>query len=287
MGLGRIAAGVATGGLSEAARLLGGKYDTMSQVPLETPEQRAARQLLLNYAKHGQIGGIKAGEDLGLSLGDFDMTGLEQTGLSQLSDLISGGMPGQYAMGDEALRDILNTSEAGIDKMFSPFKAIAEREGREASTALKRQAGFAGNLYSTDTVRRLGDVQARTSENTLAKLAELTNQALNRKTSAIPLAYQSAESQESTKRNRIADAMNYGQLQRNLNNQSIQAKYNEALRRRQEIMGQLDAASSVSGAPAQFGVPSVKVAQPNPYMDLLQLIVSGGARFAGARAGGA
>src|SRR5262245_48012734 len=102
---------------------LGGNgYDTVSQGPLETPEQRAARQLLLNYAKNGRIGDITAGEDIGLPTGSYDMTGLEKTGLNNLQSLIAGGIPSQFAVGDSALNDLLDTSEAGLDRMFNPYK---------------------------------------------------------------------------------------------------------------------------------------------------------------------
>jgi hypothetical protein len=293
MGLGKTlkrgATGVATGGASEwgpgGALWGGGGTETQSQGPLETPEQRAARQMLLKYATTGQVGGITAGQDVGITPGDYSMTGTEQTGLGQLNDYITSAMPEGYGMANDSIRGLLDTSTSGLDTMFSPYKALAEREQRTAEDTAKRSAGFMGNLYSTDTVRKLGDVSAKTAEGNMATLAGLTNDALNRRLSATGLAQTSGSLEEQSKRNKISDAMQFGALQRDLNNQRVQDANAEKLRRRQEIMGQLDAAGSVSGSSVPFGVKDVQVAKPNPYMDFLQLIVSGGSRLAGASGG--
>lgn len=276
---------VAAPGVGLVKRALDTEYDTVSQGPLETPQQRAARELLMRYATEGKIGGITAGEDLGMPLGDFNMARTEKTGLAQLDQLLASGNPEMYGVANAGIRDLMDTSVEGIDRMFSPYKALAEREQRTAQDAAKRSAGFAGNLYSTDTIRKLGDVSARTAESNMARLSDLTNQALNRKASAIGLAQTSGSLEEQTKRNRISDAMTLGTRERDLNNARIQADYQERLRRRQEVMGQLDAASSVSGAPVQFGVENMQVAKPNPYMDFLSLIVNAGSRVAAAKAG--
>jgi hypothetical protein len=261
------------------------EYDTVTQGPLESPQQRAARQMLMEYANTGKVGDIKAGQDLGVKLGDYEMAGTERTGLNQLNQLMASGNPEMYGVANQGIRDMMDTSAAGLDTMFQPYKVLAEREGRDANDALKRMAGVTGNLYSTDTIRKQGDVATRTAESNMARLSDLMNSALNRKMTATGLAQQAGSLEESTKRNRIQDAMTLGARERELSNQKVQAEYQEKLRRRSEIMGQLDAASSVSGAPVQFGVESMKVAKPNPYMDLIQLIVSGGSRLAGSGAG--
>lgn len=285
MGWDDVAKGVATGGLSTFIEggFGGNGYDTTRQVPMETPEQRAARQLLLKYATSGQIGDITAGQDLQLGQGNYNLSGLEQSGLSRLNSMIAGGQPEMYGVANQGIRDLMNTSTAGLDAQFSPFKAIAEREGQTAMDAAKRGAAFSGNLYSTDTVRKLGDVAARTNESKMAELSRLTEGALNRKVQATGLAQQAGSLEESTNRGRTQDAFTYGGLERTLQNQQVEAANAEKLRRRQEIMGQLDAAGSVSGASVPFGVPEIKTPKPNPYMDFLQLVVSGGSKLAGAR----
>lgn len=278
---------VATGGNSEwganGQLFGGGGSTTQDQVPLETPEQRQARQLLLNYAKAGQVGGITAGENLNLTPGDYNMTGTETQGMSALQQLLHAGTPAGYAASDAATNDLMNTSTEGLDAMFRPYEAIAQRQGVNAENSAKRSAAFAGNLYSSDTVRNLGDVAAKTAETNQSTLAGLQNDALNRKLQAAGVAQSSAAGQENVAQGRIASAFNYGQLERNLNNAKVTEQTNETLRRRNEVLQQLTGATSVAGAPVQFGVPSVTVQNPNPYLDFLKVA----AQFGGMVKGGA
>jgi hypothetical protein len=239
----------------------------------------------MQYAQTGKIGNITAGEDAGITAGNYDLSGLEKSGLAGLDARMAAGQPEMYGVADQGIRDLMNTTPEGLDAMFSPYKALAEREGQTAADALKRNSGFAGNLYSSSTIRGLGDVAAKTGETNMATLAGLTEGALNRKAQAIGLAQTSGSLSEETARNRSSDALTYGGLERTLNNQRVEEANAEKLRRRAEVMGQLDRANQVSGANVPFGVESTQVAKPNPYMDFLQLIVSAGSQYAGAKAG--
>jgi hypothetical protein len=265
--------------------LLGSGETTQSQVPMETDEQKRSRQLLLQYATNGRIGGITAGQDLQLGQGDYDLSNLERTGTGQLMSRLNSGQPEMYGLANQGIRDLMDTSTAGLDAQFSPYKALAARENQAASDAFKRNAAFTGGLYSTDTVRGLGDISARTAETNQARLADLMGGALSRKAQAVGLAQNAGSLEEDTARGRISDSFQYGGLQRALQNQQVQQANAEKLRRRQEIMGQLDAASSVSGAPVQFGVPSVTVPNQNAFLDLLGVVANGASSYYGAKAG--
>lgn len=246
---------------------MGGGGSTQQQV-METPEQRAARQKLMDFANTGKFGNFTAGEEVkGLQFGDYSATSEENQGLTALQGLLRGGIPDQYRMGDEALRGFLSTNPADISAQFDPFKDQVKRQTAEAEGAAKRSAGFARNLYSTDTMRKLGDVQARGNETLSSQLANLTNQALDRRMQAIPLAYQSAESQQNAKMQQISASQQYGALTRQLNDASIKARDAELLRRRSEAKMPIDAAVAVAGGSSNFGVPSVQ--NPSPYSDLL------------------
>jgi hypothetical protein len=259
---------------------------SQSQEVMETPEQRAARQKLAQFMNTGQFGSFKAGEDIGLGYGDFNTTGIEDQGTSELQKLLSSGIPEQYQIGDAALKDLLNPDPNFIQSQFDPFKAQVDRQIKDSNTALKRNAGFAGNLYSTNTVKGLGDIQARGNETLTAQLASLTNDALNRRLQAIPLAYQSGTAQENINQGRISSAFNYGGLERTLNDARIKSADAEKLRKRNELLIPLNTAQSLASTNAQFGVPEVTVQNPNPYMDLLQSVISGGSKIMAAKAGG-
>lgn len=256
---------------------------SVTQGPLRTKEQRDAQRLLLGFAETGKFGDFKAGADLGLGIGDYRMTDLEGEGLSGLQALLRSGIPDNYRLSDAALRDLMDTSEAGLDKQFAPFKALTERAMRDADTAVRRGAGFAGNLYSTDTIRKLGDVTARGQESMMAELARLSNSALDRKLSAVPLAMQSARDQEGLALGRVDASQTYGSLARRLNDANIKARDAEILRRREELKLPIQTATALGGMNANFGVESVP--KPSPYQELLGLAAQVGGQYLGNYAG--
>jgi len=259
--------GVAIGGGAVVSSLIGANKK-QAQVPLETPEQRAARQKLMNFANTGTFGDFTAGAQVPLGYGDYNVTPIEQQGQTALQNMLNGGLPKQFAAGDAALADYLKTNPTDVAAQFDPFSAQVDRQTNESQRALKRSTGALGNLYSTDTIRNLGDIQARGNETKASQLASLTDNALNRRLQAILLAYQSGEAQQAAQLSQIAASQNYGSLTRQLNDASIKARDAELLRRRNELQLPIQAATAVSGQQANFGVPSV---QTNPYGDLLNL----------------
>lgn len=290
MDWGRIGAGVATGGQSELFRagmglLGGGGGPEQSQAPMLTPEQKAALAKLGSFAESGTYNGFTAGADVGVGQGaNYNMTEYDQQSLSELQKMLASGIPEQYKMSDDAIRSFLDTSQGNLDAQFAPVKDQVARQMREADTNLRRNAGFAGSLYSTDTIRKMGDIEARGNETLTAEMARLTDSALNRKMGAIPLAMQSAESKQAGTLNRISAAQNYGSIARNLNNAQVAARDAEILRRRQELLLPIDAAKSVLGANANYGVEKVQGA--SPYADLLKLVGTVGGAAIGGSFGG-
>jgi len=246
--------------------------DTTEQVPLRTPEQKAAQDALLTFSQTGKFGDFQAGAEVPLGYGDYGVTGIEQQGQTALQALLAGGIPDQYRMGDQALQDFLQTNPQAIQAQFDPFKTQVQRQIGESETAMKRAGGFAGNLYSTDTMRKLGDIQARGNETLTAELARLTNEQANRRLQAIPLAYQSAEAQQGAKLQQISASQQYGALTRQLNDASIKARDTELLRRRNELQLPIKAAEIVAGAQSQWGPTEIQNA--NPYQDLLNTVMT-------------
>jgi hypothetical protein len=176
----------------------------------------------------------------------------------------------------------MDTSQAGLDRQFQPFKNLTERTLRESDAAVRRGAGFAGNLYSTDTIRKLGDVQAKGNEALMGELGRLSENALNRKLSAAGLALQSRQAQEATNLGRIGASQQYGDLIRSLNDASIKARDTELLRRRQELQLPINAAQSILGTNVQYGPQPVS---QSPYQELLGLAGQIGGQYLGSYAG--
>ena len=259
--------GVAIGAGAIGSSLIGSKKK-QEQVPLETPEQRAARIKLMDFANTGKFGDFTAGAEVPLGYGDYGITGIEQQGQDALQNMLDSGISKQYSVGDAALADYLKTDPTDVSAQFDPFNAQVNRQIADSERALKRSAGALGNLYSTDTIRGLGDIQARGNETKASQLASLTDNAINRRLQAIPLAYQSAEAQQAAQLRQIDASQNYGALTRQLNDASIKARDAELLRRRNELQLPIQSATAVAGQQAQFGIPSI---QTNPYGDLLGL----------------
>lgn len=276
-----ITASLISGGAGLLGGLLGGKNKDYSQIPLETPEQTRARQMLNNFAQSGVFGDFTAGQDLGLGLGDYNMTDAEKSGQSSLMSLLQSGLPSQYALGDNALKDILGGSMDQVRAQFDPFQTQVQRQIKDSTNSAKRSLGYAGNLYSTKAIRDIGDIEARGNETLTAQLANLTNEALNRRLQAIPLAYQSAQNQEATTLGRIGAASTYGSLARTLNDSKIKARDAEILRRRQELQLPIQAAQSVIGSSPNFGVPNVSVPQTSPFQGVLDMAGSLGGQYLG------
>lgn len=245
-----------------AASTLGSVFGKKNTVE-EPKEIGQARKLLLEYGSTGKMGDYQAGEDIGIGYGNYDMSGLEKQGQSALSGLLSSGIPDQFKLGDSALQDLLQTSPDAIEKQFQPFSTITDRTTQEALNAQKRSAAYAGGLYSSRTIKGLGDINAKANETKMSKMAELMDAYQNRKLSAIPLAYQSGTAQENILQNRIAASQQYGGLARQLNNASVAERNAEILRRREERGSAVSAMTSVLNG--QYQTP---VSQ-SPYAALL------------------
>ena len=273
--IGDIGGGVATGGLYNVATGILGKKNTIK----EPPEITRARQLLGDFASTGKYGNFTAGAPVDLGYGDFNMTDAEKAGQTSLTNLLSSGIPDQFKLGDQALQDLLATSPGAIDKQFQPFNTITDRNTQDALTAQKRAAAFGGNLYTSKNIKALGDIGAKANETKTAQLAQLTNQALDRRLQAIPLAYQSGMDQQQYQLNNIGASQQYGDLARSLNDQSIKARDAEILRERQELQLPIQTATNLVGSSWTPPVSS------SPYADLLNLAGTIGGAYLGGPAG--
>lgn len=280
--------GLAGFGLYQA--LKGGGNSQVDLALLESPEQRAARQGLLDFARTGRFGNYSAGDAYGGSFGDFAMSALEKSATGQIGDRLNSGPGEMFGLGDQALRDLLTTEKynpLNQEGVYSGLSGVIDRTTREASDAVKRNAAFGGRLYSSDTVRNLGQVESRGAENKSATLASLFDNYIGRKVGGINTAFNANQQAEDIKRGRISDAFQFGGLQRNLNTARDQAFYNDFLRQRQEKGRQVDALTSVANKDGQFGVPNVSVPNDNPWARIMGLLAQFGGSALGRYAGAA
>lgn len=290
MGLGKVLKKalptIATGGHKILYDKLKPKKTTQSQVPLETSEQAAARQRLLKFSETGEYGAFKAGTPYGGPLGDFSMSEAERIGQSKLANFVAGGRPEIFDAGAGTLREFLSTDR--FDPLapggeYAPFKAQVERELQDATTATKRDLAYQGKLYSSEAGKRIGDVQARGQEQLSSKLAELSDKFVQRKLSAIPLAFDAANQEQALNLIPIEASQQYGGLSRQLGDAAAKSKLAEFIRQRQELLLPLNALNSVAGQNAQFGIPEVTSYQPSTAMELLHIGADVFGKIAGGR----
>lgn len=272
-------AAVAIGGAtlgSAAMSTFGGKKSSATQIPLETPEQSEARKGLLNFAQTGTYGNYSAGTPYTGSLGDFGMTALESSGAGPLGERLAGS---DYA--SQAFKDLISTDKynpLNQEGVYSGLSGVIDRTTREASDSFKRSASFGGGLYSTDTMRNLGEINARGAENKAATLANLYDNYVGRKMSAVP---QAIAAQDAA----IGNAYTFGALPRTLNTAKDQAAYAEFQRQQQEKQGQVAALSSVSGSNTNYGVPSVSIPQDDPWAKVAVQLAQLGGNYLGNKYG--
>ncbi|MBI4397417.1 MAG: hypothetical protein HY548_09995 [Elusimicrobia bacterium] len=249
-----------------------------------TPEQQEAMQELLQFAKSGSYGGYTAGTPYGGSLGNFDMTPMEQEGERSLAALVNSANPEMFDLGANELKDFLGGdkfdpfNERGV---YSGFKDNVEREIRDSQTRLKRGASFAKNLYSRDTINRMGDLEEQGQKVLSGKLAELYDTYANRRLSAIPMAFNAGQMEENINLGRIGAAYQYGSLPRLLNDAKDTRTYQEWLRQRGELKGPIDALGAVAGNNVQWGAKDVTLPknQDDSWGKVLDMLAYSGANM--------
>lgn len=262
-------AGSAASGLIN--KLLEGGGSTVSQGPLQTSEQSAARQLLLKLANSGQFGDITLGEDIGLPSSNFSLSDMERTGINAIRDRFESGNPTQLTQTLNALSSFLEDPTIDPAGQFAPFKSRVERELQDRSDAFKRNAAITGNLFSTDLQRNMADIQ-REGQNTLSsELARLTDQAINRRFEAAQSAPTIVGLINELEKGRINDMITAGGIERSLSNQATAEQRSELLRRRDEELQRINALNSILGSNTQFGVPSITIPQTSPFQGVSDL----------------
>lgn len=278
---------VAAGTAAYGAYTAGGD-EKVGQVPLETPEQRDARLGLTDFARTGTYGNYTAGTPYTGSLGNFAMTALESGAQNKLlSRLNSPGMDPNMQLSDQVLQDLLGSDKYNPLKPGGVYDSVTggiDRATAEAQRGLKRASAFGGSLFSTDTIRGLGDIQGKAVDTKANTMANLFQNYIGQKLGAVPLGYQAALQKDTTARQNITDAYTYGGLPRTLSNAADQAKYTEFQRQRAEQQQQIQALTAAAGSSSNFGVPEVSIPKNDPWMDIASLLAQFGGSYAGRQA---
>lgn len=221
--------------------------------PSLTPEQQRILGLIGKYGETGMLNGQNM--EYGGPLGNYDKSAMESAGQNRLMGLMGSAMPqlgGTYATGENALNQLIGGNY--YDPMndggaFKGFKQSLMRELGESKARTKRDAAVGGNLYSTNTVNKIGDLEAQAMNSLTNKTGELYDTYIGRRINAIPQAInaglqrgQFEQGNEGLNMNRIGAAMQYGGLDRTLADSRAKDAYNNFLRNRESRIGALGTA---------------------------------------------
>lgn len=274
--LGAIAAPILAGTAGGVINKLlgGGASTTLTQQPLETPEQAEARQMLLQFTQTGQLGPTAAGGAYTGSLGDFSMTPTETDAMGKLSTYVNSGMPAIYGAGAGVMNDLLTTDKynpMAAGGAYDAYKAEADNNTTKAEGQLKNSQAFSGNLYSSNTGKQAGNIASQGAIALNSKLGDMYQTYVGQKLNAAQQAPAFAEAGQTLEMNPITAGLTYGSLPRDLENQSDQAQLSNYLRQHTDLM---NAVGTVAGQNTPYGVPSVTVPSVNPLTSTINTATS-------------
>ena len=243
---------------------------TITQEPLQTDTQSEMQKLLAQLAKTGQFGGMNLGEGYTGSLGDYSKSGLESGAQSQLMQLLQGGNPELFWLGQNELKNILTTdkydpyAKGGV---YEGFKKQTQRELTEGQDVLKRNLSISGGLSSSGMNKESGLLAERGQTALQSKLAELYQDFANRKTAAAGTALNAGIAERGMQGDLINQAMSVGSLDRLLKDAEAKDKLAEWTRARGEKLKQIDVANTLQSTPVQWGAKSITIPAQYEYQD--------------------
>jgi hypothetical protein len=256
---------------------------TITQEAMLTPDQIAARNMMMQFAMTGNLGGkYQAGEAYGGALGNYNMSNLESAGQNKLLSMMNGGAGTGSDMLSLAKNELQNlyAPNSMYDPMsngglYSGMKRQALRENQDAANRLKAQAAFGGRLSSSSTGKNLNLLNERTAGGLQDILANLSDTYAQRRLGGISTAANLGQQEQNMNLGMIGASQQYGGLQRMLETAKAQDSYNEWLRQHTELgnattgaMSQL-AYNPVQWGVKQFTMPAVYENQTNPYEGFL------------------
>lgn len=260
------------------------KSNTVTQEEMLTPQQKQAQDLLYNYGAYGTLpGGFTAGTAYGGSMGDYNVSPLEQAGQNRLMDLFGGGGDINTSRG---ILTKMGTEDFNLDdpsNQWAAFKRMAERQQDTGASALDREAAIQGNRYGTAILQNKRDLGERTNDLLLSRLSELFDNAQGRKMQAASGLAGLAGAEQ----NLVSQAMQAGALQRMLNTKKAQDAYNEWLRQREERLNSIKGVEDVWGRGVDYGVKSITSTTPSMFSQLLSPALSAAGIAMGWPAGAA
>lgn len=188
-------------------------------------------------------------------------TGLENTGLSQLAQLLSNNATGDlFSAGKNQLMETLSGKYA--DPNSSPFiqsmTKLANQNLQDQLTTARGQRGARGTYFTKAAIGEEGDLRERTLNNLQGIVGQFTEGERNRMFQAAPMAQVMDEYENlNAPLQKIQASQTFGGLQRTIDMSNIEKEYQDFLRKREEQALPVAAAQSLYGTQQPYGIKSM------------------------------
>jgi hypothetical protein len=246
------------------------KTKTTNFEEMLTPEQKQAMQLLTGFGSTGQLGDFQAGQGYDLSGFQTGLNASEIAGGDLLATSLGSGTPESLTTAQKTLTDIANRQFNPDDPSneFAAFNRQLTKQTQGASDVLNREAAITGGRFGTGIQKQKQELASNQSDIAGSKLAELYSQLQQNKLSAASGLTGLAGMQENINQGRVQAAFQYGQQQREVQNQKAQMAYDDWQRARAERMTSISGLTDVMNKNVEWGLKSISKKEPGIGMKM-------------------
>jgi len=245
--------------IADVAESLFGKSkkggETVSQEPMQTDIQKAAGSKAWDWAKE-YMGDFVPGETYPGSF-TAEKTPYETTGLNWLSQYLNAPATGDlFGAAKSQVMDTLSGKYA--DPESSPFirsmKNIAQTELQDAINETRARRGARGSFFHSEGLTEERELTNRTLNNLNALIGQFIDTERGRMAEAVPQAQQLEQYESMAPLAKTEASQTYGALDRILEQNELEAQYNEWTRARAEKTMPLETTMGLYQTPVQFGI---------------------------------
>jgi len=200
-------------------------------------------------------------------------TGEESKGLSYLNSFMNKGFGNMGQLAEQELKNTLtNKYDPYNSAYYQSMRTGQQAELQDSIDVMRRGQGSRGTYFQDTSMREENKLRERGTNYLNQLLGNMAENERARRFSAVEPAMGIEKYQSGLDLEKAKAGLGYGSLQRTLENQDLEAKYNEFKRQRGELTKPLDVASSLFGSNMNY---SVKDYQPPQGASTFERIMSG------------
>jgi hypothetical protein len=261
--------GTAIGALAGGAMgAFGGGGDDVGLEDMRSPEQKRAAAMLLQLGETGSAGGLTLGERYTGPLGFYEQGTQGLAGGTALENLLRGAYSPTSDIGRarsiyEGFADLGKFDPSDPRSGYAAFNRALAKSGKEAESALEREAAIQGRRYGTAIGGEKADLAENLNLQRQQRLAEMFQ-------SSQQFAALGAQGFKGLA-NQVAEIaglnINYDDYQRQLKNQEAQDRLMEFKRARNEELERIGILQTEANRNPYMGISSIP-GSPSPFSQL-------------------